>query len=148
MLDETKKLSRDEIRALLNDHGIMPTVQRVDIARLLLERGTHLSADDIYNLVNAEVGQGEGRRRASKATVYNTLGLFARHGIVREVIADPNKIFYDPNIEPHHHLYNISTGELTDIDANDLTVTGIPSLPEGAELEGVDVVVRMRQAAN
>jgi Fur family transcriptional regulator, iron response regulator len=148
MLNKVKNVSRDEIKILLNEHGIMPTVQRVDIARLLLEHGTHLSADDVYNLVNADIAQGEGRRRASKATVYNTLGLFARYGIVREVIADPNKIFYDPNIEPHHHLYNVSTGELSDIDANDLIVSGIPSLPEGAELEGVDVVVRMRQAAN
>ena len=148
MLVKTEKLSHEEIRALLSNHGIMPTTQRVDIARLLLERCTHLSADDVYNLVNTEAGREDGKKRASKATVYNTLGLFAEHGIVREVIADPHKIFYDPNTQPHHHLYNVSTGELTDIDANDLTVTGIPSLPEGAELEGVDVVVRVRQATN
>ena len=142
MKNTIKSYSRDDIKVLLNQQGIIPTVQRIDIAHLLFERCQHLSADEIYTLVN----NGSGKRRASKATVYNTLGLFARQGLVREVIADPNKIFYDPNTRPHHHLYNVSTGELTDIDAEHLQISGLPTLPEGTELEGVDVVVRTRQA--
>jgi len=81
----------------------------------------------------------------SKATVYNTLNLFLEQRLIREVIVDPSKVFYDPNTEPHHHLYNIDTGELTDIDAGSIGITGLPPLPEGMVTEGVDIIVRVRK---
>jgi Fur family iron response transcriptional regulator len=76
--------------------------------------------------------------------VYNTLGLLVEHGIIREVIADPNKVFYDPNTEPHYHMYDVVSGELTDIDAKDVKVSGPPDLPENTVVEGVDVIFRLR----
>jgi Fe2+/Zn2+ uptake regulation proteins len=79
--------------------------------------------------------------------VYNTLNLFKQHKLIREVIVDPNKVFYDPNTEPHHHFYNVASGELTDIDGSDVRVEGLPPLPEGVVAEGVDVIVRIRPAA-
>ena len=133
-----KNMTRDEISALLRGRGINPTGQRVEIARVVFSQCAHLSAEEIFSQINTD------RQRVSKATVYNTLGLFAEKGLVREVIADPTKIFYDPNTAPHHHFYDISTGVLTDIDANAVQVSGIPPLPDGASLEGVDVVVRLR----
>ena len=78
-------------RGLLRQHAIQPTSQRILITRLVLERCTHLSAEDVYRLVNAT------DRRVSKATVYNTLGLLTEKGVIREVIADPSRVFYDPN---------------------------------------------------
>jgi Fur family iron response transcriptional regulator len=139
MMIPTKKHSDAEVLALLREHGINPTSQRVLITRTLLARCTHLSAEDVYTIVNRDDQQ------VSKATVYNTLGLLAEKGVIREVIADPTKIFYDPNTAPHHHFYNVATGELTDINANEVQVTGLPPLPSGAQLEGVDVIVRLRQ---
>lgn len=126
--------------SLLASHGINPTPQRVTITCALFERGVHMSAEDVYREVNG------GNQLVSKATVYNTLGLLAEKGVVREVIANPSKIFYDPNTAPHHHFYNEETGELTDIDAKDVRVMGLPPLPPGADLQGVDVIVRLRQA--
>lgn len=136
--------SDQDISALLQEHDVKPTAQRIDIARLLLQKHMHLSAEDVFILVNPDKEEGNGRQRVSKATVYNTLGLFAAKGLVREVIADPNKIFYDPNTTPHHHFYDVTAGTLTDIDADDVAVTGLPTLPSGTTLEGVDVVVRVR----
>jgi Fur family transcriptional regulator, iron response regulator len=133
-------MSDTEVVVLLRNHGINPTAQRVLIARVLFTRRTHLSAEDVYQLVNAD------NRRVSKATVYNTLGLLAEKGVVREVIADPTRIFYDPNTLPHHHFFDVTTGELTDISAEQIHVSGLPPLPNGARLEGVDVIVRMRAA--
>lgn len=126
--------------SLLEAHGINPTPQRVTIACALFQRGVHMSAEDVYREVNG------GNQLVSKATVYNTLGLLAEKGVVREVIANPSKVFYDPNTSPHHHFYNEETGELTDIDAKDVQVSGLPPLPPGANLQGVDVIVRLRQA--
>lgn len=131
-------LSQPEIVAMLRGRGINPTTQRIQIVKVLFEGGTHLSAEDVFRAVNAET------HHVSKATVYNTLGLLAEKGVIREVIADPTRIFYDPNTSPHHHLYDEGTGQLTDVDASELKVSGLPQLPEGAQLQGVDVIVRFR----
>lgn len=135
-----KVMSDTDVVALLRSHGIHSTSQRVLITRVLFTRYAHLSAEDVYRLVNAD------NRRVSKATVYNTLGLLAEKGVVREVIADPTRIFYDPNTAPHHHFFDVATGELTDISAEQIHVSGLPPLPNGARLEGVDVIVRLRAA--
>lgn len=131
--------SPEELTALLQRHGINPTAQRLEIARLLFARAEHLSADDVFVLVN------KTPTAVSKATVYNTLGLFAEHGLIREVIADPNKVFYDPNTAPHYHFYDVASGRLTDIDADGVQISGLPPLPEGARMEGVDVIIRLRR---
>ena len=128
----------DELTGLLRSHGILPTQQRLLIARALFENPRHVSAEQIMGQVN------EGQANVSKATVYNTLGLFARNGLVNEVIVDPTRVFYDPNTTHHHHFYNIDTGELTDIEADQLMLTQPPALPEGTTTAGVDVIIRVR----
>ena len=130
--------SRQDVARMLRDHGILPTQQRLMIARVLFERHQHYSADQVMCSVN------EGRERVSKATVYNTLGLFARNGLVREVIVDPTRVFYDPNTSNHHHFYNVDTGELIDIDSASLQISELPELPERTVAEGVDVIIRIR----
>jgi Fur family transcriptional regulator, iron response regulator len=130
--------SRDALVALLRRHDIAPTHQRLEIAHALFSRGEHLAADQVLMLVNGQHAE------TSKATVYNTLNLFRDRGLIREVIVDPKRVFYDPNTEPHHHLYNVDTGEITDIAADALSVTGMPELPPGMVAEGVDIIVRVR----
>lgn len=130
--------TRESVAEILRQHEINPTHQRIEIAYALFSRGEHLSADQILAIVN------DRHLEASKATVYNTLNLFLEKKLIREVIVDPNKVFYDPNTEPHHHLYNVDNGELTDIDAAAIEISGLPSLPEGTVAEGVDVIVRVR----
>jgi len=126
------------IDELLIEHGISPTQQRRHIARILFARPQHLSAEQILERVNSE------QHVASKATVYNTLGLFARKGLVREVIVDPSKIFYDSNTGPHYHFYNTESGALEDIEAGHLTIDQLPQLPKETELDGVDVIIRVK----
>jgi len=123
---------------LLARHNIAPTQQRRQIAQILFARPQHLSADQVLERVN------QNGTVASKATVYNTLGLFARKGLVREVIVDPNKVFYDSNTSIHHHFYNIDTGLLQDIDSQEMSLQGLPALPAGMELDSVDIIVRVR----
>jgi len=126
---------------LLRRHGIKPTHQRIEIAHALFSRGEHLSADQILNAVNSRDSE------RSRATVYNTLKLFVKKKLIREVIVDPSRIFYDPNTSHHHHVYDVVNGELTDIDASSITVSGLPKLPEDVVAEGVDIIVRVRPAS-
>lgn len=135
---EALPLDRSQVIDLLQAHGILPTQQRVEIAQALFARPQHLSADQVLAMVNRE------RHLVSKATVYNTLGLFAEKGLVREVIVDPSRIFYDPNTDEHYHFYNVDTGTLEDIDPDQVPLGGLPEPPEGTVTEGVDVIIRVR----
>ena len=78
----------------MRDRGINPTAQRVDIARLLLYRRIHMAAEEVFRLVNSD------GPHVSKATVYNTLGVFAEKGLIREVVIDPMRVVYDSNTAP------------------------------------------------
>ena len=133
--------NRESFADLLRERGVTPTHQRLEIARALLSRKQHLSADEILGIVN--------RRQAetSKATVYNTLKLFLDKGLIREVIVDPTRVFYDSNTAPHHHLFDMDRGVLVDIDADQVAVTGLPTLPDGMRTVGVDVIVRVKSTA-
>ena len=127
-----------DLTALLKAHDILPTQQRMMIARVLFGHCGHFSADQVMRQVNT------GEDHVSKATVYNTLGLFARTGLVREVIVDPTRVFYDPNTRHHHHFYNVDTGELTDIEQEQLDINALPEPPAGTVAAGVDVIIRIR----
>lgn len=122
----------------LEAHGILPTSQRLEIARVLLAEPQHVSADQLLAMVLAAGG------RVSKATVYNTLKLFSERGLVREVHVDPERVFYDSTTRPHHHLFNMDTGEITDIDPEEVAFSRLPDVPEGMEPAGVEVVLRVR----
>ena len=133
--------TRDNMADLLRQHAINPTHQRLEIAYALFSRQEHLSADQILAIVNTKHSE------TSKATVYNTLNLFVEKKLIREVIVDPSKVFYDPNTYEHHHFYDVVSGHLTDIDAADLKISGMPKLPAGVITEGIDIIVRIRSQA-
>lgn len=131
-------MQRGEIAELLRDHGIAPTHQRVEIAGVLFSRCEHFSANQLLAIVNTRCSE------VSKATVYNTLSLFLEKKLIREVIVDPSRVFYDPNTTPHHHFYNMASGELIDIGGDHLQLAGLPALPEGMVADSIDVIVRIR----
>ncbi len=130
--------TRDNMADLLRSHDINPTHQRIEIAHALFSRQEHLSADQVMAIVNTRHSE------TSKATVYNTLNLFLEKRLIREVIVDPNKVFYDPNTRPHHHLYEVDSGKLSDIDAEQIRISGLPALPDDMVTEGIDLIVRVR----
>ena len=129
---------REALAVMLRTHGVLPTHQRLEIAQVMFEREQHLSADQVLarvNVLNAET---------SKATVYNTLRLFVEKRLIRELIVDPCKVFYDSNAGDHHHFYDVSSGLLTDIPADQVRLQGLPPLPDGMVADGVDIIIRTR----
>ena len=130
---------RDKLVELLRKRGINPTHQRIEIAHALYSRHEHLSADQVLAIVN------ERHPETSRATVYNTLNLFVEKKLIREVIVDPSRVFYDPNTSVHYHIYDLETGELTDINAAEIRIEGLPELPEGTVTESMDIIIRVRR---
>ena len=134
-------MTRSGLLFLFDKHGIMPTPQRVEIAGILLERPQHLSAEHILERLKASGSS------VSKATVYNTLNLFSERGLVKEVMVDPVRKFYDSTTHPHHHFYNVDSGELSDIPDEQVCFKDLPELPEGTERESVEVLIKVRDRA-
>ena len=122
--------------------GLRPTRQRMALARLLFSRGDrHVSAEQLH----AEAKSA--RVVVSLATVYNALNQFTRAGLLREVVVEAGRSYFDTNTSDHHHVLAVSTGDLMDIPAGTLAVSGMPKVPDGMEVERVDVVVRLRPKA-
>ena len=139
-MKESSNQEPSDLSALLRSHRVTPTAQRMQIAEALFAQPAHLSAEEVYSLVNRT------KPMVSKATVYNTLGLFVRKGLIREVLVDPCKVFYDSNTTPHHHFYDIDSGEIEDIADDKVSVRELPALPNGKELDRVEVLVRVRKS--
>lgn len=126
------------VETALHAHGVKVTAQRVEIGMLLLAGPCHLSADQILQTLRRAGSQ------VSKATVYNTLKVFSARGIVRAVALDPTRLVYDSTTTPHHHFLNEDTGELTDIDPDQVELQQLPRLPEGTRKESVQLIIRVR----
>jgi Fur family iron response transcriptional regulator len=135
-------MERDTISKLLTRHGLQVTSQRLDIAEYVLSKPQHVSADQILAAMRKHGS------RVSKATVYNTMNLFSARGLVRTVEVDPERQYYDSTSEPHHHFYNVDTGELTDIPADRIHLALDTELPSGTEQDGIEIVIRIRSAAH
>lgn len=131
--------AKDKVINRLRSAGITPTQQRIDIAKILFACPQHLSAEQVLAIVNQD------QAAVSKATVYNTLGLFAEKGLLRPVIVDPSKIFYDSNVAIHYHFYHTDTGELEDIPADAINLSYLPSAPEGTRQQGIEVIIRVKK---
>ncbi len=131
-------MTRDEIGQFLGRHGVIPTSQRLDVGEVIFSKPQHLSAEQVITATRT------AGSRISKATVYNTLNLFCEKGLVRTVNVDPERRFYDPTILPHHHFFNVDTGELTDIPMEGLSLDVKRELPPGTEQIGIEVVIQVR----
>ena len=132
-------MRRDDAAAILCEYGITPTAQRIDVAAVLLARPQHVCAEDLRRML-ARHGTP-----VSKATVYNTLGLFARKGLVRELFVDAGKVLYDSNTTNHDHVYDVDTGVLTDVEPGAIELGALPPLPAGTRVESVEIVIRTRR---
>ena len=123
----------------LRSVGLRPTRQRLALARLLLENGDrHITAEQLHGeAVGADI-------QVSLATVYNTLHQFTEAGLLREVVVEPGRSYFDTNTTDHHHFFCDADGRLQDIPGEDVMVSGFPLPPLGTEICRVDVIIRVR----
>ncbi|MGD2119788.1 MAG: Fur family transcriptional regulator [Chromatiales bacterium] len=138
MSDSRQILQDVEVEARLRAHGVIPTTQRLAIGKFLFARHQHVTADQLHE---ALVRNGF---KVAKATVYNTLGLFVKNGLMREIFVDANKTFYDSNTSHHHHYFNLDSGELSDMSGSPQLDIDEQDLPLGTAIENVDIVLRVR----
>lgn len=133
------RAERQRASALLESYGIHPTAQRIRIAELLFAREQHLTAEQVILALGREGTQ------VSKATVYNTLNLFAEKGLLKALCVDPERGQFDSNTLPHHHFHVEDSGELIDVPTGAVEFARLPDLPPGTETVAVEVVIRVRR---
>lgn len=131
-------ITQESVAKRLSSHGAKPTTQRLKLAEVVFARPQHLSAEQVL-----QVARTRGIR-VSKATVYNTLNLFVDCGLLRELVVDRDRVYYDSTVHAHHHFYNVDTGEMIDIPAEAVSFAGVPAAPAGTEQDGVEVIIRVR----
>jgi Fur family transcriptional regulator, iron response regulator len=122
----------------LRGKGLRPTRQRLALAKLLLERGDiHVTAEELHGMATKE------GIRVSLATVYNTLHQFTDAGLLREIVVEPGRSYFDTNVSDHHHFFYEDSARLADIEGADVSIARLPEPPAGMHVQRVDVVIRL-----
>ncbi|MHB8874831.1 MAG: Fur family transcriptional regulator [Myxococcaceae bacterium] len=119
----------------LKQRGIQPSAQRVAVARYVLQTDEHPSADLVWQRVRPYLPV------LSRATVYNTLNLFVRKGLLRALALSEGSVVFDPKTEPHHHLIEDGTGRIHDIPWDAVQARPVDKV-EGFEVREYQVVMR------
>lgn len=130
----------EELTEKLHAHGVFPTRQRLIIARAMFEKRQHLTADQLLQRINRD-----GEAGVSRATVYNTLAAFLRRGLIAVVNTPGGTVYFDSEPNAHIHLFDEQSGELVDADIDPVALAEKVPLPEGMQLIGTDVLLRVRR---
>ena len=139
----SKEMNRPYSKALkcLQDVGLRPTRQRLALAKLLFDGDDrHVTAEVLHKEVN-----GAGAK-VSLATIYNTLHQFTEAGLLKEVIVDSNRTYFDTNISDHHHIFFKEDEVLADLGVDELVIASLPEVPEGKKISAVNVVIHMENS--
>ena len=127
--------------AWLTEAGLRATRQRKALAALLIGDGRHrhVTAESLFEAARAS---GDG---VSLATVYNTLRLFTEAGLLTEIGVEGPRSYFDTRVEDHPHFFFEEDGRMIDAPVDGIEIARLPEPPEGAEIVGVDVVIRLKR---
>ena len=132
--------TQGDVAKLLRGAGLRPTRQRVALAHLLFASGDrHVTAETLHEEALAR------KVPVSLATVYNTLHQFTEVGLLRMIVVDPGRAYFDTNTTPHHHFFYEKSGKVEDIPEDDLIIAKMAVPSCGSPVRSVDVVVRIAQ---
>lgn len=133
-----KILDKKQLTQKLRDAGLRATRQRLNLAQLLFTHGNrHITAEKLH-----DEARGAGHQM-SLATIYNSLHQFTDAGLLRQVMVDATRRYFDTNITPHHHFFIGVENRLIDIPEDKVSVSDLPKVPKGLNLDGVDVIIRL-----
>ena len=132
-----------QLKQILRNAGLRATRQRLELARLIFGAGhRHISADGLLTEARA------AGISVSPATIYNVLNQFTASGLLREIVVDPRRTYFDTNVGHHHHFFHEDDGSLVDIPASALEVSHLPAPPRGTDIRSVDVIVRVARRSS
>jgi Fur family peroxide stress response transcriptional regulator len=110
------EMTVEEKKAKLKDKGVLLTIQRAAVLEFLQDNTQHPTAEEIYQSLRGIYPA------LSRATIYNTLDLFKKHGLIQEITIERNKAHYDYKIAPHHHFLCGHCARIYDVDVEKIHV--------------------------
>ena len=123
---------------MLETSPLKVTEQRIAMIKLLFKNGAaHFTAEDIYEEVNKK------KIKISLATIYNCLNQFKEFGIIKVIKVSSDKIYFDTNLEEHHHFFCVKSAKLIDVETNKVKISKLPKIPRGKKLKSVDVIINI-----
>jgi len=96
------------IKQKLAYHGLKVTHQRLVIYQVLQETDTHPAAEGIYEKIKKR------NPSISLGTVYKTLEVFVKKGLIKKINTSEGNMRYDARIDNHNHIYCTNTKEIID----------------------------------
>lgn len=113
--------------------GVRMTRQRCAVLAAVLHSCDHPTAAQIFTRAKA------GYAGLSLATVYNSLEAMAAAGVINHLHFDNGPARYCPNLSPHAHLVDDTSGRVLDIHLkNGLNAEDVFTVPEGCRVYRVD----------
>ena len=129
-----------DILQKLRDVKLRPTKQRILLANLILDgKNKHFTAETIQKEVSTK------GHNISLATIYNCLNKFVSVGLLKQIDQQGEVTIFDTNVSHHHHFLNQNTGELIDIDPDEIGFSKLPDIPNGFESDGVEVLIKIKE---
>ena len=96
--------------ALLREHGLQVTAQRLAVLRGVSDR-PHSTADDIHRVVRSEIGA------ISRQAVYDALAALTDKGLLRRIQPAGSSVRYEARVgDNHHHLICRACRRMVDVD--------------------------------
>lgn len=125
----------------LKARDVRPTPQREVVLKVILDKRDHPTADEIFARVKASMPT------ISLATVYNCLDALVQGGLVRSVNFERGPTRYCPNLHPHAHFHDETTGSTHDIDLPEGLLSQVKTiLPAGYDASSVEIIFRGKAA--
>jgi len=123
--------------------GLRMTNQRVSIATTLDESLDHPDADEIYRRAH------QLDPTISIATVYRTLGIFEKAGLIQKVTVGDGRSHYEVARDDHEHLVDVENGQIHEFQSEQLQALLINIADEmGFELTGHKLQVYGKKHGN
>ena len=124
----------------LKASGLRPTMQRINICKILFDRNTtfHFTINDLTKIIENKL-----KKKISLATVYNTVHIFKKKGYLKEISINSDKSYFDTNVLNHHHFFDENTNELIDLKDNQIEKIKIKKIIPGKKIKSVEVLVKI-----
>ena len=103
-----------ELFALFRKNGYKVTPQRLAVYKFILTRKDHPSADQVYQVLKNDYPT------ISLGTVYKTLDLLEKLGLLQKLRFNEDRVRYDPDVELHINMVCSKCGQIYDYKAENV----------------------------
>ena len=132
--------SRGNFVKKLRNSRLRPTKQRIKICEVLFntDKTFHFTINELSKIISQKLEE-----KISLATIYNTVHAFKNKGYLKEITINSDKTYFDTNISHHHHFFDNSTKELTDLSNEDVEKIQINKSLPGKKISSIELLVKV-----